>query len=88
MITVTRDKIDELAAYYDEHDTTADLERAVPREPVPADEVMIVTSLRLPKPVMDQVRERAQERGSSPPRSSGNGWRRHSPGRTPWFPSV
>jgi hypothetical protein len=66
MITVARDKIDELAAYYDEHDTTADLERAVPREPVPADEVMIVTSLRLPKPVMDQVRERARERGVKP----------------------
>jgi hypothetical protein len=61
MITVTRDKIDDLAAYYDEHDTAEDLERAVSREPVPADEVVIVTSLRLPKPVMDQVRERAQE---------------------------
>jgi hypothetical protein len=63
---MTRDEIDDLAAYYDEHDTTADLERAVPREPVPTDEVMIVTSLRLPKPVMDQVRERAQERGVKP----------------------
>ena len=61
-----RDKIDKLAAYYDEHDTTAELEQAVPSEPVPADEVMIVTSLRLPKPVMDQVRERAQERGVKP----------------------
>ena len=66
MITVARDKVDELAACYDEHDTTADLERAVPREPVPADEAMIVTSLRLPKPAMDQVRERAQERGVKP----------------------
>lgn len=63
---MTRDKIDELAAYYDEHDTTAELEQAVPREPVPADEVMIVTSLRLPKAVMDQVRERAKDRGVKP----------------------
>lgn len=63
---MTEDKIDDLSAYYDERDTTAELERAVPREPVPADEVMIVTSLRLPKSVMDQVRERAQERGIKP----------------------
>ncbi|MFB9251515.1 CopG family antitoxin [Sphaerisporangium melleum] len=61
-----QDKIDELAAYYDEHDTTAELEKAVPREAVPVDEVMIVTSLRLPKPVMDQVRERARARGVKP----------------------
>lgn len=59
-------EVDDLAAYYDEHDTTAELERARPRKPVPADEVMIVTSLRLPKPVTDQVRERAQERGVKP----------------------
>ncbi|MEO3808805.1 CopG family antitoxin [Sphaerisporangium sp. B11E5] len=61
-----KDKIDELAAYYDTHDTTAELEQATPREPVPADEVMIVTSLRLPKPVMDEVRERARARGIKP----------------------
>ncbi len=59
---MTQDEIDELAAYYDEHDTTAELGRAVPCEPVPADEVVIVTSLRLSKPVIDQVREWAQER--------------------------
>lgn len=63
---MTQDKIDELAAYYDERDTTDELERAIPRDPIPSDEVMIVTSLRLPKSVMDQVRERAQERGTKP----------------------
>jgi hypothetical protein len=61
-----KDKIGDLAAYYDEHDTTAELEQATPREPVHVDDVMIVTSLRLPKSVMDEVRERARVRGVKP----------------------
>ncbi|GAB7186476.1 hypothetical protein ATKI12_6307 [Kitasatospora sp. Ki12] len=32
----------------------------------PAESVMITTSLRLPKPVMDEVRRRARERGLKP----------------------
>ncbi|GAA1503425.1 hypothetical protein GCM10009677_39160 [Sphaerisporangium rubeum] len=60
------DRVGELAAHYDTHDTSAELAQAVPAGPVPAGEVMIVTSLRLPKPVMDQVRERARARGVKP----------------------
>jgi hypothetical protein len=63
---MTRDELEEMATHYDEHDTTQELEHAEPLAPLPADEVMIVTSVRLPKPLMDKVRERARVRGVKP----------------------
>ncbi|MFI6574249.1 hypothetical protein ACIBFB_00505 [Nocardiopsis sp. NPDC050513] len=61
-------RLDELADYYDRHDISEEiadgpLER---HEPVPADQVMIVSSIRLPKPTMDRVREAAVAEGVKP----------------------
>ncbi|MBP2473949.1 hypothetical protein JOF53_002821 [Crossiella equi] len=54
-------KLAELREYYDTHELTEeDFDRLVPAEPVPAEQVMVTYSLRLPKPVMDQVRQLAE----------------------------
>lgn len=56
-----------LAAYYDTRDTSGDLENArLVDNAIPLDEVMIVTSLRLPQPVMELLRARATQRGMKP----------------------
>lgn len=51
-----------LAEEFDTHDQSASIARAEPVQPS-GDSPMIVTSLRLPEPVMHEVRRRAQERG-------------------------
>ncbi len=59
--------IEALAEYYETHELTEDeVMSAEPAEAQPSDSVMITTSLRLPKPVMDEVRRRAQARGVKP----------------------
>ncbi|MEV6977176.1 CopG family antitoxin [Kitasatospora sp. NPDC093806] len=59
--------LEALAEYYETHELTEDeIMAAEPVEPVPVESVMITTSLRLPKPVMDEVRRRAQARGVKP----------------------
>ncbi len=52
-------KIDELAAWADGHDFSAEISRATPRS-APKEELMISSSIRLTKSIMDQVRARAQ----------------------------
>lgn len=61
-------ELDEIAEYYDTHDISqeiaaAELER---HEPLPADDVMIVSSIRLSKATMDKVRALAAELGVRP----------------------
>ncbi|MFF3111812.1 hypothetical protein ACFVSN_21780 [Kitasatospora sp. NPDC057904] len=59
--------LEAIAEYYETHELTEEeIMSAEPAEPVPAEAVMITTSLRLPKPVMDEVRRRARERGLKP----------------------
>ena len=58
-------RLDELAEYYDSRDIseevgTAELEHS------PGDQVMVVTSLRAPKPLMDRVRDAAADEGIKP----------------------
>ncbi|MFJ4189071.1 hypothetical protein [Kitasatospora sp. NPDC089509] len=56
-----------IAEHYGTHELTEDeITAAEPGEQVAAESVMISTSLRLPKPVMDEVRRRARERGVEP----------------------
>jgi hypothetical protein len=56
--------IDELREYYDTHDVTEGTTDA-DWELIPADssDVLVSTSIRLPKPLIDQVRERAEQAG-------------------------
>jgi hypothetical protein len=61
-------ELNDVAKYYDTHDISqeiadAELER---HEPTPADQVMIVSSIRLPKATMDKVRALAAELGLKP----------------------
>ncbi|MFE6053372.1 hypothetical protein ACFQ6N_21660 [Kitasatospora sp. NPDC056446] len=59
--------LEAIAEYYETHELTEDEVMAAEQgEPVAAESVMITTSLRLPKPVMDEVRRRARERGVKP----------------------
>ncbi|MFD8754260.1 hypothetical protein ACFV0O_25240 [Kitasatospora sp. NPDC059577] len=60
-------ELEAIAEYYETHELTEDeVMSAEPGERATADSVMITTSLRLPKPVMDEVRRRARERGLKP----------------------
>jgi hypothetical protein len=61
-------RLEDLAAYYDGHDIDEDIDRArlQQQKPVSRDEVMIVSSIRLPKTTMDRVREAATEDGTTP----------------------
>ena len=61
-------KSDESAAYYDTHDVAAEFgdDGWEKRAPVSREAMMITTSLRLPKPIMDEVRKVADERGVKP----------------------
>jgi hypothetical protein len=60
-------RIDELAGWFDTHELTdEDFDRMELAQPVPTDQVMITTSLRLPKSIMDEVRARAEQRGVKP----------------------
>lgn len=56
--------IDEIAEYYETHDTAEEMEggRLVP----PLSDPMVVTSVRLPKGTLDQVRNEARHRGIGP----------------------
>jgi hypothetical protein len=56
-----RTKLEELADYYDTHDTSAELEDAV-LEQASATEPMVTYALRLPKPVLDRLRVVAEAR--------------------------
>ncbi|MGH3321425.1 MAG: CopG family antitoxin [Streptosporangiaceae bacterium] len=62
MPKLTDPQIKELADYYDTHELVEEIERAERDDTVTA-EPMVVTSLRLPKPVMDALRDAARARG-------------------------
>ncbi|MFW5416117.1 hypothetical protein J0910_05785 [Nocardiopsis sp. CNT-189] len=62
-----REELDRLAERFETEDQSAAIERAE-RDDSAAAEPMVVTSLRLPKPVMDAVRDQAAERGVKPTR--------------------
>jgi predicted DNA binding CopG/RHH family protein len=51
-------ELEELADYYDSHDTTADMEHGQWVEPQP----MAITSLRLPSDVIDELKKQARAR--------------------------
>jgi predicted DNA-binding protein len=57
-------QIDELRNHYDTMDMTESIERAQPDDrTISPDEVMVSTSIRLPRWLMQRVRERAAEAG-------------------------
>lgn len=59
-------KLERLAAYYDTHDTSEELERAeLVDEPVEPDP-MVSLSLRLPKSLLDWVRAQARAEHTKP----------------------
>ncbi|MFD6099090.1 hypothetical protein ACFVWN_20850 [Nocardiopsis flavescens] len=59
-------RLEELADYYDTHDVADELGEATGHPPVARDDVMIVSSIRLPKATMDRVREAAHQEGVKP----------------------
>jgi hypothetical protein len=61
-MTKKKTKIDELREYYDTTDMSESIRRAKPDTDV-VDEVMVSTSIRLPKPLMDRVRAKAEAVG-------------------------
>jgi hypothetical protein len=58
-------ELEKLAQYYDTHDMSAELETAQSVTAVPT-EPFITTSLRLPRPVMQELRQVAAARGVKP----------------------
>lgn len=56
------DEIDELRAYYDNTDTSAELESASLEQPDSSTEPMVTYALRVPKPVLDDLRAAAESR--------------------------
>lgn len=55
--------VDEMREYYDRTDTSAELERAELEQPERVAEPMVTYALRLPTPVLDEVRATAERRG-------------------------
>jgi len=56
-------QLHDLAEYYDTTDLTEHIEQATWEEPEPVTEPMVTYALRLPKPVIDQIRDAADTRG-------------------------
>ncbi|MDN5854078.1 MAG: BrnA antitoxin family protein [Actinomycetia bacterium] len=59
-----RDGIEKLRDYYDNTDTSDALERATLERPDVTAEPMVTYALRLPKPVLDGLRQSAESRGT------------------------
>lgn len=57
-------EMDEIAEYYETHDTASEMEGG--RVVQPLSDPMIVTSVRLPKSTLDQIRNEAGHRGIGP----------------------
>ncbi|MGH3951263.1 MAG: hypothetical protein ACRDSE_19460 [Pseudonocardiaceae bacterium] len=53
------DTMNELREYYDRNDTSAELEHATLEQPDTTSEPMVTYALRLPKPVLDGLRQAA-----------------------------
>lgn len=59
-----KEQLEELRDYYDSTDTAEMVERAQPDDrTIGPDEVMVSTSIRLPRSLMSRVRERAAQAG-------------------------
>lgn len=59
-------RLEKLAEYYDNQDLSEEIGTAQLEQHSPADQVMVVSSIRMPKPLMDRVREAALEEGAKP----------------------
>lgn len=59
-------RLEELAEYYDTHDAADEPGEVTEHPPVDRDDVMIVSSIRLPKATMDRVRKAARLEGVKP----------------------
>lgn len=59
----TDERIRRLADYYDNTDLSENIEQAQWEEPEPVPEPMVTYALRLPKPVIDRLRNAARDRG-------------------------
>lgn len=59
----TDERIRRLADYYDNTDLSKDIEQAQWEEPESVTEPMVSYALRLPKPVIDRLRDAARDRG-------------------------
>jgi hypothetical protein len=59
----TNERIRQLADYYNNADLSENIEQAQWEEPEPASEPMVTYALRLPKPVIDRLRDAARQRG-------------------------
>ncbi len=57
------EQLGETAEYYDNADLSEHIEQATWEEPGPAAEPMVTYALRLPKPVIDQLRATAEDHG-------------------------
>lgn len=56
-------KIDELRDYYDNTDTAEAVEEAILEEPDTSVEPMVTYALRLPQPVLEKLRDAADQQG-------------------------
>jgi predicted DNA-binding protein len=59
-------RLEELATHYDNQDISEEIATKPLERHEPADQVMIVSSIRLPKPTMDRVRDVAAAEGVKP----------------------
>jgi hypothetical protein len=57
------DQLRETAEYYDNADLSEHIEQASWEDPSPMAEPMVTYALRLPQPVIDQLRAAAEQRG-------------------------
>lgn len=62
MTMTKKPTIEELADYYDTHDMSDDIEKAVPAEP-PGMPAYVTFSVRLPRDIVRTLRARAEARG-------------------------
>lgn len=74
------DRVDRLREHYDGADTSDELAKAVPERPDTAAEPMVTYALRLPKPVLDELRA-AAERSGKPVSALMRGWLEERLGR-------
>lgn len=63
---VDEKRLEKLAEYYDNRDLGVEIDNAELERHSPASQVMVVSSIRLPKPLMDRVRDVATEEGVKP----------------------
>lgn len=65
-MTYGQDELERIAEYYDTHDTSAGMDGAEPVDPTVVERPMISIPLRLPKAVLDAIRQAARAQGVAP----------------------